>query len=212
MPPFLPENTLCIATSNKGKLREIKNLFAYYSFNIHIISTDEFDYVAPEENGRDFAENSCIKARYASQLTQLACVADDSGLCIDALDGQPGIHSARWALNEGNFDNAMKKIFRLLEEKNALTQAQRKAFFVCNLALAIPNQDIENFEGLCEGYISSKMSGDNGFGYDPIFVPHSYNNNNQRSFADMQNAEKRVLSHRHKAFEKLCQFLRHHNV
>ena len=160
---------LLIGTNNKGKLREIKNLLPK---NIEIYSTSEFNLKSPVENGKTFKVNSLIKSKYFSKKTGLLCLADDSGLEIDLLDKNPGIYSARWAGKDGNFNKAIKKVFRELNNKNKNWKKRKiKARFICALSISYLNKKIACVQGKIDGYISIEPRGANGFGYDPIFIP-----------------------------------------
>ncbi len=168
-------NKLLIGTNNKGKLREIKNLLPK---NIEIHSTSEFNLKSPIEYGKTFKENSLIKSKYFSKKTGLLCLADDSGLEIDLLNKYPGIYSARWGGRHGDFNKAIKRVYRTLNKKNKNWKSRKvKARFVCALSISYLNKQIACVQGKVEGYISIKPKGKNGFGYDPIFIPKSKKKN-----------------------------------
>ena len=191
---------LLIGTNNKGKLKEITDLLPK---NLEISSTKDFKIKSPTENGKSFEENSLIKARYFSKKTNMICLSDDSGLEIDILGGDPGIYSARWAGKKGNFVKAMNKVFKALYKKNNNWNSEIiKARFVCALTIYGPNQTTIHSIGKIEGYISSSMKGNNGFGYDPIFMPIG----KKITFGEMEPSLKHKMDHRFKAFKKIKKF------
>ena len=195
---------LVIATHNPGKLREIADLIE--PLGIECVSAAELGLPEPEEIGNTFVDNADLKAREAADLSGLPALADDSGLCVDALHGAPGIFSARWAEDEqGNRDwtRAMEKIWRDVEA--AGPDAGHDAHFACALAIAWPNDgQAENFEGRVDGTLTWPPRGDKGFGYDPIFVPAGH----EATFAEMDPAQKHQMSHRADAFRKLVKALK----
>ena len=194
---------LVIATHNEGKLREIRELMA--PFGIECLGAAELDLPEPEETGTSFVANAELKARAAADLTGLPALSDDSGLSVDALGGEPGIHSARWAEDENgkrDFGYAMERVEKALEA--AGPDAGRDAHFTCALSLAWPDGRIETFEGKVFGHLVWPPRGRNGFGYDAMFVPHGH----ERSFGEMEPAAKHGMSHRAKAFELLVSYLR----
>ncbi|MDC3006798.1 RdgB/HAM1 family non-canonical purine NTP pyrophosphatase [Candidatus Pelagibacter sp.] len=192
---------LLIGTNNKGKLREIKNLLPK---NIKIHSTSEFKLKSPPEIGKTFKENSLIKSKYFSKKTGLFCLADDSGLEIDLLDKSPGIYSARWAGRHGDFNKAIKKVYRELNKKNKNWKKKKiKARFICALSISYLNKKIACVVGKVDGSISHKPKGRNGFGYDPIFIPQK----SKKTFGEMKPSKKYKLDHRFKAFMKIKKFL-----
>ncbi len=197
---------LVIATHNPGKLVEMRELLAPYG--IEAISAGELDLPEPEETGDTFAANARIKAAAAANAAQLPAFADDSGLVVDALDGQPGIYSARWAGPSKDFAAAMKQIERLLQERGATEPAQRTAHFVSALCVAWPDGHCEEVEARADGTLVWPPRGTAGFGYDPAFLPDGHN----RTFGEMTSIEKHSLpplglglSHRAKAFVKLAE-------
>jgi XTP/dITP diphosphohydrolase len=160
---------LLIGTNNKGKYKEIRDLLPKY---IKTYSTMDFKLKSPREDGLTFEENSLIKSKYFSKKTKLTCLADDSGLEIDLLNKDPGIHSARWGGKDGDFKKAIKKVYRELFRKDKNWQKKKiKARFVCALSICNFDKKIASVCGKVEGYISIKPRGKNGFGYDPIFIP-----------------------------------------
>ena len=194
---------LVIATHNEGKLREIRELMA--PFGIECLGAAELDLPEPEETGTSFVANAELKARAAADLTGLPALSDDSGLSVDALGGEPGIHSARWAEDENgkrDFGYAMERVEKALQD--AGPDAGRDAHFTCALSLAWPDGRIETFEGKVFGHLVWPPRGRNGFGYDAMFVPHGH----ERSFGEMEPAAKHGMSHRAKAFELLVSYLR----
>jgi XTP/dITP diphosphohydrolase len=195
-----------IATHNSGKLAEMRELLA--PFQIEAISAREMGLDEPEETGTSFSENARIKACAAALASGLPAFADDSGLVVEALDGAPGIHSARWAGPDRNFSRAMGEIENKLRAQGATTPESRKAHFVSALCLAWPDGHVEEFEGRVDGTLVWPPRGDKGFGYDPIFLPGGY----ERTFGEMTSEEKHGLpprglglSHRARAFRKLAE-------
>tara|TARA_B100001173_G_C16005135_1_gene555184 strand:+ start:960 stop:1562 length:603 start_codon:yes stop_codon:yes gene_type:complete len=192
---------LLIGTNNKGKLREIKSLLPNY---IKIYSTSSFKLKSPVENGKTFEENSLIKSKHFSKKTGLICLADDSGLEIDYLGKRPGIYSARWGGKSGDFNKAIKKVFRELDKKDKKWRNKKiKARFVCALSISYLNKKITCVIGKVEGRISNELKGKNGFGYDPIFIPLK----KTKTFGEMKPSQKYKMDHRYKAFKKLKKFL-----
>ena len=193
-----------IATHNPGKLKEMQELLAPYG--IAAVSAGELGLPEPEETGTTFAANARIKAQAAAQAAQLPAFADDSGLCVDALGGQPGIYSARWGGPDKDFQMAMDNVQALLITVDALTAEKRRAQFVSVLCLAWPDGHVEEFEGVVKGTLVWPPRGTRGFGYDPMFVPEGFT----RTFGEMTSEEKHAmpplgkgLSHRARAFRLL---------
>jgi XTP/dITP diphosphohydrolase len=194
-----------IATHNPGKLREMRELLAPYG--IDTLSSAELRLPEPDETGKSFADNARIKALAAARTSEKPAFADDSGLVIDALDGKPGIHSARWAGPDKDFRTAMNRIQSLLIERGAKTAEERRAHFVAALCLAWPDGHVEEFEGRVDGVAVWPPRGAKGFGYDPLFRPDGFD----RTFGEMSAEEKhglppqgQGLSHRARAFMKLA--------
>ena len=183
---------LLIATHNPGKASEISDLLRPYVGSFYTASDLGLD--EPEETGATFIENAEIKARAAANASGKIALADDSGLAVNALGGEPGIYSARWAGPNKDFHAAMQKIHEQLEGAE-----DRSAYFVCALTLAWPNGHTESFEGRVNGEIIWPPRGEKGFGYDPFFVPEGYN----LTFAEMDPEEKHAISHRADSFKKL---------
>ena len=182
---------IVIATKNQGKLREMRQAFAHLP--VEVVALDAFAEIPePVEDGATFEENARIKAHAYALATHCACIADDSGLEVAALDGAPGVHSARYA--NGNFPSAMR---RLHEEIG--TAKDRSAYFICALVLAWPDGESLAVEGRCEGDIVYPPRGSGGHGYDPIFRPEG----SDKTFAEMEDAEKDAISHRARAFARL---------
>jgi XTP/dITP diphosphohydrolase len=192
---------IVIASHNEGKVEEIRGLLKKYKLRIY--SLKKFSNIEPRENGNTFIENSVIKAVNALKITGLPSISDDSGLCIPALNNDPGIYSARWAGKGKNFDLAAKKIEKKLFEKYGNKQKLFKAFFCCALTIALPDGTIKSFEGKVFGTLQFPPKGDNGFGYDPIFIPRRY----KKTFGEMKYSFKERISHRQKAFKKLHNFI-----
>ena len=190
---------LVIATHNKGKLREIRALLA--PFGIECLSAADLDLPEPEETGVTFADNADLKARAASDLSGLPALSDDSGLCVDALGGRPGVFTANWAEDAQGERDWMRGMTRVWEELEAAgPDASRDAHFVCALAIAWPNDgQCETFEGRVDGSLVWPPRGEKGFGYDPIFVANGYD----ITFGEMDPDEKHAISHRAAAFRKL---------
>jgi len=197
---------LVIATHNPGKLAEMRELLAPYG--IAAISAGELGLGEPEETGTTFLANARIKAVAAAQAARLPAFADDSGLMVDALDGAPGILSARWAGPTKDFNAAMARIERLLQERSATTPDKRKAHFVSALSVAWPDDHLEEVEARADGTLVWPPRGTAGFGYDPMFRPDGFD----RTFGEMTGIEKHGLpplglglSHRARAFVKLAE-------
>jgi len=189
-----------VGTNNTGKLKEIKDLLPN---SLKIYSTKGFKIKPPRENGKSFKENSLIKAKFFSKKTKMVCLADDSGLEIDILNGAPGIHSARWGGKKKNFNLAMNRVFREIKKKEKNWHRKKiKARFVCVLTIYWPGGKFINSLGKIEGYISSKKKGNNGFGYDPIFIPL----NKKKTFGEINSKIKYKIDHRFKAFKKIKKF------
>ena len=191
---------LLVGTNNKGKLKEISDLLPK---KLEIFSTSDLKIKSPIENGKSFEENSLIKARYFSKKSKMTCLSDDSGLEIDILNGNPGIYSARWGGKKGDFVKAMNRVFRELDKIDKNWKNKKvKARFICALTFFKSNKKIIKSIGKVEGYISSKMKGKNGFGYDPIFIPLG----KKITFGEMKPSQKYRLDHRFKAFRKIKKF------
>ena len=192
---------LLIGTNNKGKYKEIRDLLPKY---IKTHSTSEFKLKSPREDGLTFIENSIIKSKYFSKKTKLICLADDSGLEIDILNKSPGIFSARWGGKKGDFNRAINRVYKELSKKDKNWKLKKiKARFICALSICYLDKKIASVLGKVEGYISIKPKGQNGFGYDPIFIPK----NRRKTFGEMSFLQKYKIDHRFIAFKKIRKFL-----
>ena len=192
---------LLIGTNNKGKYKEIRDLLPKY---IKTHSTSEFKLKSPREDGLTFIENSIIKSKYFSKKTKLICLADDSGLEIDILNKSPGIFSARWGGKKGDFNRAINRVYKELSKKDKNWKIKKvKARFICALSICYLDKKIASVLGKVEGYISIKPKGQNGFGYDPIFIPK----NRRKTFGEMSSIQKYKIDHRFIAFKKIRKFL-----
>ena len=190
---------LVLATRNQGKITEFRRILEELApGQIELLGVDQFpDLVDVEETGSTFEENSLLKARYTSEATGLPAIADDSGLCIDALNGDPGIFSARWAGSHGD-DRA--NIEKVLEQLKDVPDEQRTAYFICVASLVMPDGRHTVAEGRFQGRILHKPVGQNGFGYDPIFQPLGLS----ISSAEMSAEEKDLVSHRGKSLRAIA--------
>lgn len=185
-------NRLVVASHNPGKVREIAELLA--PFGVAPVSAAELDLPEPVEDGDSFVANAIIKAAAATSLSNLPALSDDSGLAVAALDGNPGIYSARWAGPDKNFGDAMQRV-----EDALAGRPDRGAKFVCALALAWPDGHVETFEGTVAGTLVWPPRGNRGFGYDPMFLPAG----GDETFGEMNPDRKHAISHRADAFRKL---------
>jgi len=191
---------ILIGTNNDGKLKEIKDLLPK---STEIYSTKNFKIKSPVENGSSFAENSLIKAKFFSKKTNMICLADDSGLEIDILKGAPGIYSSRWAGKNNNFNMAIKKVFKKINEIDKNWKLKKiKCRFVCALTIYWPGGKKVKSIGKIEGHISNIKKGKNGFGYDPIFIPSK----KKITFGQMKPKNKYKIDHRFSAFKKIKKF------
>lgn len=182
---------LVLATHNKGKVAEMSDML--FDFGIEVVSAADFGLSAPDETEDSFEGNALIKSRYVAKETGLPALADDSGLCVAAIDGAPGVYSADWAGPEKNFAKAMQAVHDKMGDAS-----DTSAYFVSVFAFVKPDGSEQIFEGRCEGNIVWPARGEGGFGYDPIFVPQG----DSRTFGEMTLAEKKQFSHRGKAFSK----------
>jgi len=192
---------LLLATHNQNKKSELKQLLK--DMNIDILTRDEIEEL-PEivEDGQSFAENAVKKARQSALLSFYTCLADDSGLVVDALDGRPGVYSARFAGEEADDGKNNEKLLQMMQE---IPDEQRTARFICVIAISSPAGEVQTVKGICEGRIARKPSGDGGFGYDSLFIPEGYD----QSFAELSAEIKNSISHRGRALQK-CQPLIEH--
>ncbi len=194
-------SNLLIGTNNKGKFREIRALLPKY---IKIYSTSDFNIKSPIENGKTFEDNSIIKSKYFSRMTGLPCLADDSGLEIDILNKAPGIYSARWGGKNSDFKKAINKVYRELNKKDKNWKNRKiKARFICALSISYFEKKIACVSAKIEGIISAEPKGENGFGYDPIFIPKG----KKLTFGEISPILKYKIDHRYKAFKKIKKFL-----
>ena len=191
------EKTIIVASHNAGKVKEINLLLSPYGITAK--SAKELNLDEPEETGDTFVENAELKALAAAKASGMPALADDSGYSVAALNGDPGIYSARWAGDHRDFALAMQMVESAMQEKDAQEDDERKAAFICALTLAWPDGHVETFEGRVDGISIWPPKGTNGFGYDPIFKA----NGHDRTFAEMDCAEKQKISHRADAFRQL---------
>jgi len=192
----LSERRLIVASHNAGKVREIAELIA--PFGIEAIPAAALHLGEPEETETTFDGNALLKAHAAAKVAAIPALADDSGLCVDALQGEPGVYSARWAGPAKDFTVAMRQVH---ERMMAKPEAPRTARFVCALALAWPDGHAEAFDGEVRGRITWPPRGARGFGYDPIFIADGH----RLTFGEMEPASKHAISHRARAFAKLIE-------
>lgn len=198
---LFPQKQLVIASHNAGKVQEIRELLLPLGLNIS--SAFDHSIVEPEETETTFEGNALLKARAVCRQTHLSSLADDSGLVITALGGDPGVYSARWAGETRDFNIAIEKIKEKLNK-----QCDVKAYFVCVLALVCPDGTEVTFRGTCHGHLQFPSRGNFGFGYDPIFVLDGQT----KTFGEMHPEEKKQYSHRTHAFKKFLDFLECHNT
>ena len=190
---------ILIGTNNEGKYKEICGLLPN---KVKKHSPKEFGILTPEETGESFEKNSFIKASYFSKKTNLVCLSDDSGLEINLLKGEPGIYSSRWSGKKNNFNLAINKIYKKMNNIKRNWKKDNTAKFICCMTLFWPNGKSYLSKGIVKGKISTTKKGKNGFGYDPIFVPNGYN----QTFGEMQFKLKMSIDHRFKAFLKIKKF------
>lgn len=206
---ILTDREIVVASHNEGKLREFADLMAPFGFNAK--SAKEFGLPEPDETGTTFEENAAIKALAAATATGLPALSDDSGLCIDALDGQPGVYTANWAEQADgsrDFAMAMQRAEDAMNEAGAVLPDQRSGRFVAVICVAWPDGHTEYFRGEAEGQLVWPPRGGKGFGYDPVFMPEGYD----KTFGEMAAEEKhgwkpgqdKALSHRARAFQKFA--------
>ena len=197
---------ILIATNNNGKFLEIAKLLE--SLDIQAVPASSLNLIEPEESAETFAENAFIKAKFYGDNAQILALADDSGLCIKDLENAPGVDSARYALDKNgnkNFTLAFEKIFAELKKKNIFSSQKPPAFFVCNLCLYDPKNNFTiNFEGRVDGYLTYPALGNEGFGYDPIFIKNGMN----KTFGEIDSTFKHQISHRAMAFLQLENWLK----
>ncbi|MGO4572547.1 non-canonical purine NTP pyrophosphatase [Microvirga sp. 2TAF3] len=199
---------IVIATHNQGKLREMQELFA--PFGVEAVSAGELGLPVPDETGHMFAENAAIKAHAAAKATGLPALSDDSGLCVDALDGAPGLFTADWAGPNKDFPAAMGRVERELQKRGVTAEGNRKAHFVSALVIAWPDGHEELFEGRVFGQVVWPPRGNQGFGYDPMFQPEGFSetfgelSSERKHGIDWSASEPQALSHRARAFLRLA--------
>ncbi len=187
------DRPLVLATRNEGKIAEFRRLFA--GFGVEIRSLRNFGPIPPvEEDGKTFEENAVKKARFTARVLGIPAISDDSGLVVDALDGLPGVHSARYAGENATDEENNRKLLDAMEGIS-----ERQARFMCVIALSVPAGPTLIYEGSCEGRIAEKLKGNSGFGYDPIFFYPPLN----KTFAELTPDEKNRVSHRGQALEEL---------
>lgn len=198
---LLNQNEIVIASHNQGKVHEIRTLLAH--FNVSVTSSADYNLIEPIEDALDYAGNALIKARYVSRETGKIALADDSGLSVNALGGNPGIYSARWAGETGdpkNFDVAIK---RIENELLSINTDDYSASFLCALALVYPDGNEKVYLGQVKGHVTFPPRGEKGFGYDPIFIAQ----NMDKTFAEIDPNFKHSISHRADAFKQLTHAL-----
>ena len=190
---------ILLATNNKHKLEEVRQILSPHGIIVYGISDLNLDYHEPVEDGKTYKDNALIKANALKELTDLPIIADDSGLEIEAIDNKPGLYSSRFSSEMGGYENAFKYIINKVKETG-----NSKARFICDIILVNTEDKPLLFEGICEGNIADEVKGNDGFGYDPIFVPNGYH----QSFAELERKEKNDISHRGRALKKLLVYLR----
>ncbi len=191
---------LFVGSNNRGKIKEIRDLLPK---KVEILTPNDLNLKSPKENGKNFNENSFIKAKFFSKKSSMICLADDSGLEIDRLNRLPGIYSARWGGKKSNFNIAIKKVYKELKKKNLnWYKTKTSARFICSLTIYWPDNKYITVNGKIEGTISRFKKGNNGFGYDPIFIPL----NKKITFGQMEPKEKYKIDHRIRAFRKIKKF------
>ena len=188
---------ILIGTHNDGKFKELSYLLPK---KLKKLSPKHLRIKSPKETGKSFLANSKLKANYFYKHSKIISISDDSGLSISCLKGKPGIYSARWAKKYGSFENAMKNIINMMEKKNKEKKTKNtKATFICSLTVKVSEKKSFSSIGKVEGNISKKILGNNGFGYDPIFIPKNY----KISFGQMQKKRKILMDHRFVAYKKI---------
>ena len=192
---------IVIATHNKGKLEEFRALLKPYG--VEAVSAGDLGLPEPAETETTFAGNARIKARAAMQASGLIAISDDSGLCVEALGGEPGVYTADWAGPDRDWNRAMRLVEEKLAAKGAVTPEQRKAYFSCTLCVVWPDGEERIYEGRAEGTLVWPPRGALGHGYDPMFVPTGQ----ARTFAELAPEEKNMISHRARALEQLVRDL-----
>ena len=190
---------LVVATKNAHKIHELSEMLAIDGLTL--VSLADVGFTGEiEENGATFAENALIKARAAAKFCGLPALADDSGLCVDALDGEPGIYSARYASEDGENAGDAANVKKLLENLKGIPSGERTARFVCAIALVLPDGTEKTVTGACEGVITSEIRGNGGFGYDPVFYLPELG----MTYAELPSEQKNAISHRARALQDFC--------
>ncbi len=191
---------LVLATTNLHKVRELKSMLKEFP-QLDIYSLRDYpNYVQPDETGASFEENAKLKAEHAAQAFDALALADDSGLVVPSLGGEPGVRSARYASDEASDKDNRKK---LIEKLRSLREDERTGYFQCSIAVASPEGTQKVVTGYCEGRLLTDPRGSNGFGYDPLFIKYDYN----KTFAELDEETKNRISHRRKALDKLQTYL-----
>lgn len=193
----MAQKQIIFASRNAGKIKEIKALLSPLS--IDVLSAEDVDLGEVAETGLTFEENAKIKALTAAKEAGLPALADDSGLCIHGLNNEPGIYSSRYAQKMGGYPSAFEDISKRLENN-----PDKTAHFSCFAVLAFPNGETKTFEGRVDGKIVSPRNGENGFGFDPIFMPDGFT----QSFAELSETKKNAISHRGKAMQAFIEYLK----
>lgn len=206
IPKLRRGDRLVLATHNAGKLKEFQELFA--PFGLELVSAGDLGLPEPEENGTTFAENARTKAHASAKAANMLALSDDSGICVEALDGQPGVYTADWAGVPRNFTNAMQRVQYELLAKGATTPEQRRAYFNATLCLAHPDGRDVIYNGRCDGTLIWPPRGTQGHGYDPMFQPDGH----EKTFGEMAAEAKhswapgeKGLSHRARAFAQFVE-------
>jgi XTP/dITP diphosphohydrolase len=206
IPRLRDGDRLVLATHNAGKLREFQELFEPYGLDL--VSAGELDLPEPEETGTTFAENARLKAHAAAQASGMLALSDDSGLCVDALDGDPGVYTADWAGVPRDFGHAMKRVEDALQAANATSPGQRRASFNATMCLAHPDGRDVLYVGKCDGTLVWPPRGELGHGYDPVFMPNGYDITFGQMPPEMKHSwspGQEGLSHRARAFAKFVE-------
>ncbi len=189
---------IIFASHNLGKIKEMKEMLS--PLGINVLTFEDIEMPDVEETGQTFEENAALKAVTIAKLNNVPCFADDSGLCVDCLNGRPGVYSARYAPNR-DFQKAMQMLLNEIEQAKT---DNRKAHFMCVIALGYPNGSYKAFQGRVDGKIAHKPHGTSGFGFDPIFIPNGYD----QTFAELGEDVKNTISHRANALRQLVEFLK----
>jgi XTP/dITP diphosphohydrolase len=191
---------IVIASTNLHKIRELREMLKVFP-QVDILSLHNFpQYIPPEEAGKSFKENCILKSEHAASNLQKIVIADDSGLVVPNIGGEPGVNSKRYAGEDATDAENRQKLLQKLKDKR---EHERTAYFECVLSISRPGQKVKCFSAVCEGIIAAEERGRNGFGYDSLFIKNDYD----KTFAELDEATKNRVSHRRKAFEKLMVFL-----